>query len=271
MSLLQCYKSIKESAPLTELPLNLCNVIYVPKEGRKKRHELRFSLPGGEALVLAVQSKEQAQRWLKVRSFTMSECLEDAGDSGRGGNTRVVYEREGFPFFRGSGGARGWQPMQQHWKTRLFHFTHYTEEAGAWQGLCVHLHFCLLFFSLCMCRKDLTIKWSHISWIFCLRAPCASWTCTVIYLPLHFSRHISLWIHILVFVFQHCWHHLYRPTYDTTVPLASSLRAANEVTLLRLLSWLLFKLFKQSFVTQPTSWMHGDMAVTPHVGGTTIN
>uniref|UniRef100_A0A3Q2Q1P1 Actin filament-associated protein 1-like 1 n=2 Tax=Fundulus heteroclitus TaxID=8078 RepID=A0A3Q2Q1P1_FUNHE len=63
---LQCYKSIKETSPNTELPLNLCNVIYVPKEGRKKRHELRFSLPGGEALVLAVQSKEQAERWLKV-------------------------------------------------------------------------------------------------------------------------------------------------------------------------------------------------------------
>lgn len=65
----QCYKSIKDSSAHTELPLNLCNVIYVPKEGRKKRHELRFSLPGGEALVLAVQSKEQAQRWLKVRSL----------------------------------------------------------------------------------------------------------------------------------------------------------------------------------------------------------
>ncbi|KAK0145405.1 Actin filament-associated protein 1-like 1 [Merluccius polli] len=63
---LQCYKNIKDSTPNTELQLNLCNVIYVPKEGRKKRHELRFSLPGGEALVLAVQSKEQAQRWLKV-------------------------------------------------------------------------------------------------------------------------------------------------------------------------------------------------------------
>lgn len=62
----QCYKSIKDSSPHTELPLNLCNVIYVPKEGRKKRHKLRFSLPGGEALVLAVQSKEQAHRWLQV-------------------------------------------------------------------------------------------------------------------------------------------------------------------------------------------------------------
>lgn len=75
VSLLQCYKSIKESTPHTELPLNLCNVIYVPKEGRKKRHELRFSLPGGEALVLAVQSKEQAQRWLKVPLFITTKGL----------------------------------------------------------------------------------------------------------------------------------------------------------------------------------------------------
>lgn len=71
---LQCFKSIKENTPNTELPLNLCNVIYVPKEGRKKRHELRFSLPGGEALVLAVQSKEQAQRWLKVVQDVGSQC-----------------------------------------------------------------------------------------------------------------------------------------------------------------------------------------------------
>lgn len=49
-----------------EVPLGTCNVIYVPKDGRRKKHELRFSLPGAEALVLAVQSKEQAEEWLKV-------------------------------------------------------------------------------------------------------------------------------------------------------------------------------------------------------------
>lgn len=49
-----------------EVPLTTCNVIYVPKDGRRKKHELRFSLPGAEALVLAVQSKEQAEEWLKV-------------------------------------------------------------------------------------------------------------------------------------------------------------------------------------------------------------
>lgn len=63
---LQCYKSSKDQSPYTDIPLSLCTVIYVPKDGRRKKHELRFSLPGGEALVLAVQSKEQAEKWLEV-------------------------------------------------------------------------------------------------------------------------------------------------------------------------------------------------------------
>ncbi|KAM9788533.1 actin filament-associated protein 1-like 1 [Neosynchiropus ocellatus] len=88
---LQCFKSIKESTPQTELPLNLCNVIYVTKDGRKKRHELRFSLPGGEALVLAVQSQEQAQRWLKVVQEVGSQCSHtDALD----GSTSPIIQRK---------------------------------------------------------------------------------------------------------------------------------------------------------------------------------
>lgn len=62
----QCYKSSKDRQPHVEVPLSTCNVIYVPKDGRRKKHELRFSLSGAEALVLAVQSKEQAEEWLKV-------------------------------------------------------------------------------------------------------------------------------------------------------------------------------------------------------------
>uniref|UniRef100_A0A669PPX7 Actin filament-associated protein 1-like 1 n=1 Tax=Phasianus colchicus TaxID=9054 RepID=A0A669PPX7_PHACC len=63
---LLCYKSSKDRQPHVEVSLSTCNVIYVPKDGRRKKHELRFSLPGAEALVLAVQSKEQAEEWLKV-------------------------------------------------------------------------------------------------------------------------------------------------------------------------------------------------------------
>ncbi|XP_012990184.2 actin filament-associated protein 1-like 1b isoform X2 [Esox lucius] len=79
---LQCYKSIKDGSPHIELPLNLCNVIYVPKEGRRKKHELRFSLPGGEALVLAVQSKEQAERWLAVIREVASQASSSDGLEG---------------------------------------------------------------------------------------------------------------------------------------------------------------------------------------------
>uniref|UniRef100_A0A9R1SGB2 Actin filament-associated protein 1-like 1 n=2 Tax=Cyprinus carpio TaxID=7962 RepID=A0A9R1SGB2_CYPCA len=69
---LQCYKSSKDQSPYTDIPLSLCSVIYVPKDGRRKKHELRFSLPGGEALVLAVQSKEQAEKWLQVNTVPHS-------------------------------------------------------------------------------------------------------------------------------------------------------------------------------------------------------
>lgn len=88
---LQCFKSIKDVTPNTELPLSLCNVIYVPKEGRKKRHELRFSLPGGEALVLAVQSKEQAQRWLKVVKDVGSQC---SNTENLNGSTSPIIQRK---------------------------------------------------------------------------------------------------------------------------------------------------------------------------------
>uniref|UniRef100_A0A8B9PWS4 Actin filament-associated protein 1-like 1 n=1 Tax=Apteryx owenii TaxID=8824 RepID=A0A8B9PWS4_APTOW len=74
---LLCYKSSKDRQPHVEVPLGTCNVIYVPKDGRRKKHELRFSLPGAEALVLAVQSKEQAEEWLKV--------IKEASSAGAGG------------------------------------------------------------------------------------------------------------------------------------------------------------------------------------------
>ncbi|XP_053505049.1 actin filament-associated protein 1-like 1b isoform X1 [Ictalurus furcatus] len=63
---LQCFKNPKNRTPHIDLPLNLCSVVYVCKDGRRKRHELKFSVPGGETLVLAVQSREQAESWLKA-------------------------------------------------------------------------------------------------------------------------------------------------------------------------------------------------------------
>lgn len=65
-SFLQCYKSSKDACPYVDLLLPQCAVVYVPKDSKRKHHELRFTLPNGDTLVLAVQSKEQAHRWLRV-------------------------------------------------------------------------------------------------------------------------------------------------------------------------------------------------------------
>ncbi|XP_038137181.1 actin filament-associated protein 1-like 1 isoform X1 [Cyprinodon tularosa] len=63
---LQCYKNSKDTCPYVDLLLPQCSVVYVPKDSKKKQHELRFTLPNGDGLVLAVQSREQAHKWLKV-------------------------------------------------------------------------------------------------------------------------------------------------------------------------------------------------------------
>ncbi|XP_051475043.1 actin filament-associated protein 1 isoform X1 [Apus apus] len=63
---LLCYKSSKDQQPQMELLLNDCSITYIPKDSKKKKHELKISHQGADALVLAVQSKEQAEQWLKV-------------------------------------------------------------------------------------------------------------------------------------------------------------------------------------------------------------
>ncbi|XP_041926231.1 actin filament-associated protein 1 isoform X4 [Alosa sapidissima] len=63
---LLCYKSSKDQTPQMELLLGGCSITHVPKDGKKKKHELKIVHQGADALVLAVQSKEQAEEWLKV-------------------------------------------------------------------------------------------------------------------------------------------------------------------------------------------------------------
>ncbi|XP_063043139.1 actin filament-associated protein 1 isoform X1 [Engraulis encrasicolus] len=63
---LLCYKSSKDQTPQMELVLSGCSITHVPKDGKKKKHELKIVHQGADALVLAVQSKEQAEEWLKV-------------------------------------------------------------------------------------------------------------------------------------------------------------------------------------------------------------
>ncbi|KAI5261756.1 Actin Filament-Associated Protein 1 [Manis pentadactyla] len=71
---LLCYKSSKDQQPQMELPLQGCGVAYIPKDGKKKKHELKITQQGTDPLVLAVQSKEQAEQWLKVIREVHSSC-----------------------------------------------------------------------------------------------------------------------------------------------------------------------------------------------------
>ncbi|KAK3559214.1 hypothetical protein QTP86_005477, partial [Hemibagrus guttatus] len=62
---LLCYKSSKDQTPQMELLLSGCSVTHIPKDSKKKKHELKIVHQGADALVLAVHSKEQAEEWLK--------------------------------------------------------------------------------------------------------------------------------------------------------------------------------------------------------------
>lgn len=73
-SKLLCYKSSKDQQPQMELPLQGCAVTYTPKDSKKKKHELKITPPGTDPLVLAVQSQEQAEQWLRVIKEVYSGC-----------------------------------------------------------------------------------------------------------------------------------------------------------------------------------------------------
>lgn len=63
---LLCYKSSKDQTPLLDISLLGCSVIYKEKQTKRKEHKLKITPLGGEAIVLGLQSKDQAEQWLKV-------------------------------------------------------------------------------------------------------------------------------------------------------------------------------------------------------------
>ncbi|XP_065098429.1 actin filament-associated protein 1 isoform X3 [Paramisgurnus dabryanus] len=83
---LLCYKSSKDQTPQMELLLSGCSITHIPKDGKKKKHELKIVHQGADALVLAVQSKEQAEEWLKVMREV---CIN--------GNGVLDFDRSGSP------------------------------------------------------------------------------------------------------------------------------------------------------------------------------
>lgn len=67
-----------------ELTLSGCSITHIPKDGKKKKHELKIVHQGADALVLAVQSKEQAEEWLKVKPLNLNLHLALKLDSDQG-------------------------------------------------------------------------------------------------------------------------------------------------------------------------------------------
>ncbi|MGH0133309.1 UNVERIFIED_CONTAM: hypothetical protein FKN15_059411 [Acipenser sinensis] len=90
---LLCYKSSKDQNPQMELVLTGCSITHIPKDGKKKKHELKITHQGADALVLAVQSKEQAEEWLKVIKDVCSNC-NGAVDSDGASSSSPVHKTE---------------------------------------------------------------------------------------------------------------------------------------------------------------------------------
>lgn len=66
LCLSQCYKSSKEQTPLLDVSLLGCIVVHKEKQLKRKEHKLKIIPVGAEAIVLALQSKEQTEQWLRV-------------------------------------------------------------------------------------------------------------------------------------------------------------------------------------------------------------
>ncbi|KAL4613013.1 actin filament-associated protein 1-like 2 [Arapaima gigas] len=73
---LLCYKSSKDQTPQLDVSLVGCTVVYKEKQVKKKEHKLKVVPVGAEAIVLGLQSKEQAEQWLKVIQEVSGKPLE---------------------------------------------------------------------------------------------------------------------------------------------------------------------------------------------------
>uniref|UniRef100_A0A8D0DMD8 Actin filament-associated protein 1-like 2 n=1 Tax=Salvator merianae TaxID=96440 RepID=A0A8D0DMD8_SALMN len=63
---LLCYKSSKDQNPQLDVNLLGCSVIHKEKSVRKQEHKLKIIPMNGDVIVLGLQSKDQAEQWLRV-------------------------------------------------------------------------------------------------------------------------------------------------------------------------------------------------------------
>ncbi|XP_042636983.1 actin filament-associated protein 1-like 2 [Orycteropus afer afer] len=63
---LLCYKSSKDHSPQLDVNLLGSSVVHKEKQVRKKEHKLKITPLNADVIVLGLQSKDQAEQWLRV-------------------------------------------------------------------------------------------------------------------------------------------------------------------------------------------------------------
>ncbi|XP_059956471.1 actin filament-associated protein 1-like 2 isoform X1 [Mesoplodon densirostris] len=63
---LLCYKSSKDHSPQLDVNLLGSSVVHKEKQVRKKEHKLKITPMSADVIVLGLQSKDQAEQWLRV-------------------------------------------------------------------------------------------------------------------------------------------------------------------------------------------------------------
>ncbi|NXP36825.1 AF1L2 protein, partial [Leiothrix lutea] len=77
---LLCYKSSKDHNPQLDVNLLGCTVIHKEKQVRKKEHKLKIIPTNADVIVLGLQSKDQAEQWLRVIQETSGLLCEGASE-----------------------------------------------------------------------------------------------------------------------------------------------------------------------------------------------
>ncbi|XP_064370322.1 actin filament-associated protein 1-like 2 isoform X4 [Dromaius novaehollandiae] len=78
---LLCYKSSKDHSPQLDVNLLGCTVIHKEKQVKKKEHKLKIVPMNADVIVLGLQSKDQAEQWLRVIQET-SGLQSEGGSEG---------------------------------------------------------------------------------------------------------------------------------------------------------------------------------------------
>ncbi|NXN92034.1 AF1L2 protein, partial [Rhinopomastus cyanomelas] len=77
---LLCYKSSKDHNPQLDVNLLGCTVIHKEKQVKKKEHKLKIIPMNADVIVLGLQSKDQAEQWLRVIQETSGLLCEGSSE-----------------------------------------------------------------------------------------------------------------------------------------------------------------------------------------------